>query len=221
MLVSADAIPDNSQTSHPASYFASQGANDIYSMFAAGLTAEGASQCVPGPQAFVALSPAGSLVPQVTPGATPALSRAFLAPSPVSPLASQVAKTQQSQAQMLSGRSNVLGPIMDAAGQQGSQSQDAYPDAAEVLPMSSTANQIAEGQPDRQGKRHPRQHTQGNSRRSYDLVRNAQVPGVPWGSAGQQNAAGGCPRGRGLTLGQALFMIAGLGIITVAVLDAR
>jgi hypothetical protein len=240
MLTAAGTIPDNSTTPHPASYWEMLGGGDLYSDFAAGLSS-GPSACLPNFQSFIELSPAGSVIPMAAPNASqPALSSAVLGPSPVSPLASQVAHTSQALLQNLTsvGRSaEPLALAVDAQGQQGAQLSPAdFPNAPVVVPIGSTANQIVEQQtapsvPVGPSGAHlaPAGWTQPvkinrpqvSRWRSYKSVpRDPQFPGAPWGGAAASIPGGGCSRGiAGLSLAQMLFLAAGLGIITVAVLD--
>ena len=185
-LVAAGTSFPNSRSPLPPSYWAASG-DDLYSTFAAGLTSKGASMCAPSPASFVQVDPAGSLYPVVSPGTSPALSSAVLAPSAVSPLAARVYQTEQSMYQMLTSRPNALSVVVDAVGQQGA-SSSAGGDFAQLVPMT-TSGMIAE----RTGRR-----SAGDSRRSYSLRQNTDTPGVPWGVAPVEAPGGGCGGRSGL-----------------------
>lgn len=207
MLTDINNLPPNSQTPLPPDFF-TRGVQDLYDLYSAGLTAKSASTCIPPPQAFVNLAPAGQPLAQTTRNAAhPALSFAFVGPSPVPPLASQVAHTQARVQQLLAGNSNALAAAVDQAGGQGSAPTD-YSGAAEVLPMGTTENTVLE--------KHPMQPHGRRSRRS------TTSPGTPWGSVPVSIPEGGCKSSsQGLSGWAKLFMLAGAAIIVFAVADER
>ena len=126
----------------------------------------------------------------------PALSSAVLAPAQVSPMASQVYQVQASQRQSLTSNSASLAAAVDGAGQQGaSAGSDDWGDAAEVYPMATTANMIAERTPvnQRQKRRGP--------------PRGASMPAASWGNVPMRVPGGGCAPG--LSGWAKLFLLAG------------
>lgn len=201
MLLAAGSIPQNSQRPLSADYW-TQNDRDMYSVFSAGLTAQNASQCIPGPEAFMGLDPAGGIIGMTTPNvASPALSTAVSGPSPVSPLASQVAKVQAAMRAGLTSRSPALGAAVIAQGQAGAPSGD-YSNAAEVLPMGTTPNMAIEKNP---------------ALRTRRASSPPSPRGVPWGAApGPACGNGGVA---GLSMGQILFFLAGALVIGVAVVE--
>lgn len=210
MLTDINNLPPRSTTPLPADYFA-RGRMDLYALYSAGLTAKSASTCIPGPETFAALSPAGSVIPQSQPNpASPALSQAFVGPSPVSPLASQVAQTQARIRDMLVDNSAALAAAVNQVGGQGARSANDHSDAVEVLPMGTTANMHAERYP-------------GVRRRSTRAQGSARVAGPPWGGSPIPSSAGGeCPVAGALDTGLSglakLFLFTGVAIIGLAVL---
>jgi hypothetical protein len=202
MLTDINNIPPNSLTPLPANY-GSQGVIDLFNLYAAGLTAKAASDCLPSPESFSDLAPAGTMFPVVTPGSQPALNSAVLSLAPVSPLAAQVYQTQARQRQMLVNQSSILTPAVNAAGQQGSTSSASeFADAAEVLPMGQTANMVIEKTPLSQ-----RQRRKGPPR-------DTNSPGTPWGGAPVSIPQGGCQAG--LSAWAKLFLLAGAGVFVYA-----
>lgn len=207
MLTDINNIPPNSQTPLPPDFF-TRGRQDLYDLFSAGLMAKSASTCIPPPQAFVNLAPAGQPLAQVTSNAaSPALSSAYIGPSPVPPLASQVAQTQARVQQLLVGDNTALAAAVNQAGGQGTSGPTDYSNAAEVLPMGQTANTTLERQP----------HT-----RRRRVLPSTSVPGAPWGAASVSVPQGGCrTASQGLSGWAKLFLFAGVAIIVLAVADAR
>lgn len=194
MLTTPSPVPPNSTSPLPADW-GNRNAASIFNIFAAGLMNEPNSPCPPGPDAFSDLSPAGTLFPFITVNEDqPALSSAVLAPSAVSPLASQVYQVQASQRQSLTSNNASLAAAVDGAGQQGAGSDD-WGDAAEVYPMSTTANMVTERTPVNQ--RHRRRGP----------PRNTNSPGVPWGGVPVNIPAGGCQPG--LSGWAKVFLLAG------------
>lgn len=226
MLISSGQTPDNSTTPRSEAYFAAQSANDLYALFATGITspgtcggspAAGASVPALSLDSFLSLSPVGASIPMVIPGPTPTQNNAIVAPAPVSPLATQVAGTLAHVRQGLvsTGTSPALQTAAEAQGQEGAISSGDYSEAAEVVPLGFTENQHLEQQLKRTGSR---QRKPGNSRRSYDLppgATNPNFPGTPWGGVAARQT---CPPSTGgLTIGQILFLLAGGLVIAVAV----
>lgn len=207
MLTDINNIPSNSQTPLPPDFF-TRGRQDLYDLFSAGLMAKSASTCIPPPQAFVNLAPAGRPLAQTTPNvASPALSSAYVGPSPVPPLASQVAHTQARVQQLLVGDPNALAAAVNQAGGQGNSVAGNYSDAAEVLPMGQTENTVLE------------QHPVARRRRALP---STSVPGSPWGSPAVSVPEGGCrTASQGLSGWAKLFLFAGAAIVVLAVADGR
>ena len=144
------------------------------------------------------------MYPVVTPGASPGLSQAVLAPSVVSPLAAQVYQVQQTMAQGLTTNNGELGSAVDLAGQSGPVGADTS-EAAQVFPMAWTTGMRRELIPLNQ-----RQRQQGPPR-------NPDVPGTPWGGTSVYSAAGGCNPGTGLSPLAKLFLLAGAGVVAWAI----
>lgn len=230
MLTSINDLPPNSQTPLPADFFQSDG--DLYSLYAQAITAKSASQCIPGPESFAALAPAGAPVPQISRNAQhPALSSAVSAPSPVSPLASQVAITQQRLHDMLVNRSQALTDAVNDVGGQGAVNPpDAFADAAEVLPMGTTENVIAERGTPRSGvtvsPRTP--YVAGTldpygrpiqNRRSAPVT--PRIPAPQWGGAPVSATPGTCNASSELSGWAKLFLAAGVGIAVLAAFNQR
>lgn len=208
MLTTPTPVPPNSASPLPSNW-GQQNAASLYYLFSAGLTQEPTVACAPGPAAFAVLAPAGTLFPFVTPNSDPALSTAVLAPSAVSPLASQVYQVQQSQRQgLVGGQNGTLGQSLDLFGQTGAgSSSDDWSGAAEVYPMNTTANMVTERTPlaQRVRRRGP--------------PRNAQSPGVPWGGAAVNVPQGGCSSG--MSGWGKLFLLAGALAIASAALASK
>ena len=235
MLLPSGQTPDNSTTPRTEAYFAAQSGNDLYALFATGITTPGtcggnapavgspasattsASAALASLESFLSLSPAGTSIPMVIPGPAPVQNNAIVAPAPVSPLATQVAGTLAHVRQGLvsTGTSPALQIAAESQGQEGAVSSGDYSDAAEVIPLGFTQNQHLEQQLKRTGSR---QRKPGNSRRSYDLppsATNPNFPGTPWGGVAARQT---CPPSTGgLTIGQILFLLAGGLVIAVAV----
>lgn len=163
MLTSPSNLPANSMVP-PSDADLQERADSVYQMFRAGLVAKFASDCIPGPSAFQYL-PAPSQAPMTQVGNYPALNSVTLVPGAVayiahgangangraagsnggiqSPIVSNVRQSQERVRRMLVDNSAAL---VSAAHQAGGQGASATPgdfeDAAEVLPMGMTQQQL-------------------------------------------------------------------------------
>jgi hypothetical protein len=209
MLTDPSNLPANSTTPLPANY-GQRSAQDMYDLFAMGLTAKFASQCVAPPSSFV--FPQSNLIPQVTSNpASPALSTAIAAPSVVPPIQAQVYQAQQAQAQMLTGRSNALNAVMDAAAGQGaSYNPSDFADAAEVIPMGTTSNMVAEA--GGQNKSNARLRASRGRRKAPGGGRCQPQP--PWGGESTMAPAG-------VPSGAKWWIWAGLALIGFAIVSGK
>lgn len=214
MLTDPSNLPAVSTTPLPAGYFDKSEA-DLYSLYAAGLTAKFASDCAPPPLSFdFGPSPMFTVVPNV---ASPALSSASSAYSPISPFVKTVQEQQSGLASMLVNRSQILANVVNSAGGQGAVYQPSdFADAAEVLPMGPTNSQSvnpavlggANGWTGNKRLALARRKQAGNS---------FSQPSPPWGGV-PQRLQGGCQSIQSNGWGK-LLLFAGLGIIVLAVVN--
>ena len=212
MLTDPSNIPAVSTTPLPADYFARSEA-DLYSMYAAGLTAKFASDCAPPPSAFdFGPAPLFTVVPNL---ASPALSLASSGYSQINPLVKTVQEQQSGLASMLVNRNQILANVVNSAGGQGAVFQPSdFSDAAEVLPMGPT--QSTSANPAVLGGANG---STGNARlalaRRKPANRGGAQPQPPWGGVAER-LEGGCQSAQHNPWGKLLLLV-GLGIVVLAV----